>query len=349
MTKTVILVDDDIIKYSVASVGQRNWINITSETCPDVTKWSEFENITSFWGRKKAPSEWVEWVYKLLDIPKEYQKPKEWFSVEKCSEVSEPLENILHSAKLKIEGAINGVKAAVGEGEFTVEHVMGEGDSFRLGLSTLKKYKGERPPEKPLMFDDVVSYLKGKYKPTIAKDIEADDWLVMRSMELEEAGYNVVVVCIDKDMYTSPIQVFNPDRPEEGIVDCRGLGKLWLDGGKVRGTGRLFKYFQIISEDSIDNYKANCFSTVKWGAKSAYKVLVDCKDDKEAWQVMWDTFKMLYPNPIKVDGWKGEELEIDALYVFQEMVNMAHLHRHKDDFIDVKKVMDSMGIKYDNT
>jgi hypothetical protein len=120
-------------------------------------------------------------------------------------------------------------------------------------------------------------------------------------------------------------------------------GKVTSD---VKGYGRLFKYFQIISQDDVDNYKANCFSDVSWGEKSAYKVLVDCKTDEEAWQVMLDTFKMLYPEPKKVIGWREEEIQIDFMYVFQEMVNMAHLHRWDNDFINVPEVLTKLQIDF---
>jgi hypothetical protein len=35
---------------------------------------------------------------------------------------------------------------------------------------------------------------------------------------------------------------------------------------------------------------------------------------------------------------------IDWQYVMQEMFNMAHMHRWKDDYINVGKVIEKMGI-----
>ena len=40
------------------------------------------------------------------------------------------------------------------------------------------------------------------------------------------------------------------------------------------------------------------------------------------------------------------EIEIDAMYVMQEMATMAMMLRHEGDKIDVRKVCDSLGVKY---
>ena len=135
------------------------------------------------------------------------------------------------------------------------------------------------------------------------------------------------------------------NQQERGIVNCNKFGHLFLDSkGKVRGEGRIHLYFQMASEDDTDNYKANCFSDVKWGAKSAYKALVDCTSDKEAWQVLVETFKKLYPEPKVVKGWRGDEFEIDWKYVLNEQFQMARMLRFDGDNIHVDEVLTKMGV-----
>lgn len=333
------LFDLDAIKYTCSAVGQKTSIKAINKHSGDEYL---FDTRTDFWGRsKKQVGGWLA----TYNLEKDTNLFFDDFTIEDII-VPEPLENVLHSVKLTIDRSIHtsGVKSWDG--------FMGEGDSFRVELSTLKRYKDGRATEKPYHFESVVDYIKKKYKPEIVTGIETDDKLIM----LADKQRDVVLLVNDKDYKGYDVNIFDINKPEEGVINCSGLGKLWLrervdSKGKtqtdVRGYGRLFKYFQIISQDDVDNYKANCFSDTSWGEKSAYKVLVDCKTDKEAWQVMWDTFKYLYPEPKGVVGWRGVRINIDAMYVFQEMVNMAHLHRWKDDFINVKDVLDKLSISYE--
>ena len=78
---------------------------------------------------------------------------------------------------------------------------------------------------------------------------------------------------------------------------------------------------------------------------TVYNTLKDCKDDKEAFECMKLHFQKLYPESITVSNWKGDSVEIDWLYVMQEMFNMAHLQRWKDDRINVRDVFNKLGIE----
>ena len=50
-----------------------------------------------------------------------------------------------------------------------------------------------------------------------------------------------VVVSIDKDSTGCAVRVYNPNKPEQGIIDCRGFGELTISGKpknrKVEGRG----------------------------------------------------------------------------------------------------------------
>lgn len=335
------LFDLDAIKYTCSAIGQDTSIKAINKTSGDEYF---FKTRTDLWGRsKKQVGGW------LADHNQEKETDLSWddFIIEDII-VPEPIENVLHTVKETIARSVHdsGVKSWNG--------FMGEGDSFRVELSTLKRYKGGRPTEKPFHFEAVVDYIKKKYNPEIVTGIETDDRLI----QLADKKKDIILLVNDKDYKGYDVNVFDINKPEDGVLNCSGLGKLWLreridSKGKtqtdVRGYGRLFKYFQIISQDDVDNYKANCFSDTSWGEKSAYKVLVDCQTDKQAWQVMWDTFKHLYPEPKTVIGWRLKEIEIDAMYVFQEMVNMAHLHRWENDFINVKDILIKLGVNYDSS
>lgn len=294
----------------------------------------EFKSRTEFWGHYKKKAGGF-----LATLNKERTSillPEE-FDVEDVR-VAEPIANVLHTAKTMVEGDLylSGAKS--------FEAYLGEGDSFRVGVSTLLKYKDRDPSAKPLALDAVTEYLHNKFKAEMVRDIEADDMCNIAAYN----NPNAFTIIEDKDYWGCPVNVYDINRRERGIVNCNKLGHLFLDNkGKVRGEGRIHFYFQVISEDTIDNYKANCFSEVKWAAKSAYNALVGCKTDKECFQVMVDTFKLLYPEPKMVIGWRGMPILIDWFYIMQEMIWMAHMKRTVDEpLLDVKDILDRMGIKY---
>ena len=137
-------------------------------------------------------------------------------------------------------------------------------------------------------------------------------------------------------------------KPEEGIVDCDCFGKLWLDDkGDVRGIGRMYLYWQIMSNDRSDNYAANCFSDVRWGDKAAYNILKDCQNDKEAFESLVRGFKILYPEPKIIEGCKGDVFEIDWLYVFQECFTMARMLRTEyEEEIKVVEILNKLEVDY---
>lgn len=345
----VALVDLDRCKYAIAYVGEEKTIEVTFPN--GVVK--PFKNKTEFYGKTKLPGGWLKDQYDLLGVPDEHRRKDQFTFVEKQT-LKEELSHILHSAKVNIEAQ----NAAIGATR--AEYFIGEGDSFRVERSTIQKYKGgtRETNLKPLALGDVVVYLKNKFKPEVVTGIENDDRLVMRYLELEKQGIRAVLIAEDKDTYSCPVLMYNPERPEEGIVDCRGFGKLWIvekkdpETGKikskdVRGVGRLYKYQQICSLDKVDNYSCYAASDASWGEMSAYNALKDCKDDKEAWQTIVDIYKKLYPEPKEWLTWKGETVTIDWMYVLQELVDLVHMHRWEGDLLNVKDILNRLEICVD--
>ncbi|MNR21142.1 hypothetical protein D3C85_1380260 [compost metagenome] len=52
----------------------------------------------------------------------------------------------------------------------------------------------------------------------------------------------------------------------------------------------------------------------------------------------------LYPEPKKVVGWRGNEIEISWEYVMNEMWDMARMHRFENDFVVGTEVLKKMEI-----
>lgn len=329
MTKpTTAIIDMDLYKYHASAAGEKRSVLVKNKA---TGKSREFKTRTEFYGdwRKKeggalakmngqrdTPLSWEDYEYEDIQRP-------------------EPIENVLHTAKTMVE------KDLKLSGAKNFKAFLGEGESFRVGLSTLLQYKDRADLIKPLALEKVTEYLQSKFKAEVVTSIECDDRVVM---ECYQQPKNFAMI-EDKDFWGCPIFVWDRNQQERGIVNCDKFGHLFLDAkGKVRGEGRVHLYFQIASEDTTDNYKANCFSDMKWAAKSAYKALVDCTTDQEAWQVLTDVFKKLYPEPKAVKGWRGDEFEIDWKYVLNEQFQMARMLRFEGDSIHADDVLDKMGI-----
>lgn len=322
------VIDLDFVKYAIASVGEDRTIEVTHIPSGKI---KSFNTRTEFYGHhSKKEGGWLGNLNKRRMESNKKPFLLDEFLIEDKQTISEPIDNLLYSAKTMVETALS-ASGASGYVAFS-----GKGDSFRVGKSTLLEYKGNRSKLlKPLQLDEVTEYLNMKYNAKVITDLEVDDMVTM----VTYSNKNSFILGVDKDYYGAGTRFFNANRPEEGIIDCSGFGYLMEDGKKIRGVGRMFKYFQVLSQDTSDNYAANCFSDKKWADKSAYKALKDCNNDDDAWEALRDSFKLLYPETKVVTGWRGNEIEIDWLYVLQECFNMAHMLRFENDFINVEQLL----------
>lgn len=220
---------------------------------------------------------------------------------------------------------------------------IGEGKSFRVERSTILEYKGQRKDTlKPLHLEEVSNHLIKKYSPEVVTYYEADDRVVMDAYR----NKSKCVVGVDKDYFGCDVLFFNANQVDKGIQDCSGLGSLYLNAkGEVKGSGRMFFYHQVLSGDSSDNYKANSANPeYEWGDKSSYKLLKDCKTDKEALEAIKQGYQLIYPEPRIISGWKGDEIEVDWLYCAEENFQMARMLRWENDVVSLKDVMTKFGV-----
>lgn len=327
---TALVWDYDYIKYSVGSVSEKRTILVTNEL---LGLEKEFKTRTEFYGHhaKKAGG-WLAEYNKGREFPYDASE----FTIVDV-QTPEPLENCLNMVNTHIQGVINKTQATSYYG------YIGKGDSWRVGASTILKYKGERASAlKPIHLENIESYLVKYHAAEFVHELEADDVVVMDCTENQE----LVLVGVDKDYLGCTLNLFNPDKMQEPI-SISGFGELHIrPDGKVEGTGRMFLYHQVMSGDASDGYYANSASGIKWGDKSSYNLLSKCTDDKSALQAMVEGYKVLYPKPKEITGWRGDKIMVDAMYVMQENFTMAHMLRHKTDFINVPKLLDKLGVSF---
>lgn len=342
MTKKLIF-DYDCIVYQVGFACEKRAVEVT-HTATGVKQ--RFDNKTEFWGRKKNVIEgWLGEKNKERVAQGKREFTKDEFTMETIRE-ADNIQNALHSVKEVINKALR----ATGCDEYM--GYIGDGDSFRLDRSTIYKYKGSRDNAlTPLLKKDIIDYLVKYHAAEIVQRdevtnemLEADDMVIIKALEDKE---NSVVYAVDKDATGSPIFVFNPNRPDDGIKDCACFGEINLiertiPSGivkEIKGHGRKFFYFQVAFGDDVDDYRANCASDIEWGEISAYKALADCNTDKECLEALVGIYQHLYPEPKTVLGWRGDEIEIDWLYVLNEIWDLARMRRSPDDIVTAEEVL----------
>lgn len=322
--------DLDVIIYKCGFAGESR---VIEAKCIPTGEEFSFKNRTEMWGRGKKIGGWLE-QYNLDREAKGLPLlTKEDFEITDV-QLAEPIENVLHSVKTMISSAIktlgaSGMVGYIGGSKVPLK---------RWERSTLLEYKGNRKDAlSPIYKQDIINYLISKYGARVVDDgHEADDWVVFHAYQKD----NCVVVTTDKDSLGTPVLTYNLDQPEMGVVNGNCFGHLsWNpDKNKFEGHGRKFFYAQWLYGDDVDNYRANCMSEVKWGEKSAYESLKDCRNDKECFEVAREVYKKLYPEPIEVVGWRGDKIVIDWLYVAREIFDLARMKRFPEDEVDVADV-----------
>lgn len=352
--------DIDCIIFDAVSVAEERYITALHKPTGIVR---EFENKTELWGdwRKKIGG----WIgvensmagndyYKAEDFEvTECQRPRP-FKIKGNPEKGIPDSYLspFNGAKKILDDKIEAICGQLGTRQYF--GFTGRGEVFRHKKATLLPYKGQREDMlRPLLLDEMKDYVLANHNITLVEDIEADDAVSMATV----AGYlkwkdtqsdddKVVAIAVDKDAKQTEGWHFDPTKDSEPRL-IKGFGSLFLNKkGEVDGRGRMWLYYQMCAGDSSDNYKANCHSKVKYASKGAYDDLADAKNDKEAFTAMVGVFKKLYPEKKKVTTFRGE-IEIDWLYVMQEMADMAMMLRKPGDRMIVKDVLTKLGIEYE--
>lgn len=319
--KVIIAIDCDEVAYSVAAACEERTIKVTNNSNGE---FSSFKHRTE--------------LKKLLAG---LEVPADFFTIEDVQTADE-LANALHSVKMVIKSNEEACKSDV-----TELYISGK-DNFRDSIPLPTKYKSGRADNlRPLLLDDIRKYLIEKRGAIVVDGQETDDKICQRMWDGYSTGQKIIGVTRDKDACGSSGWLFNPDKMSEPeFID--GFGKLYLDEkGKVRGVGRKWLYVQVCIGDSTDTYNPSEIAKVKYGEKSAYKLLEPLQTDKECWQAIYDLYKTWYPAEVKYKDWMGEEREVDALFILQMYFDCARMRRWNGDTVSVKDILIKLGVIYE--
>lgn len=223
-------------------------------------------------------------------------------------------------------------------------------NNFRDEIPLPRKYKSNRDNAlRPLHVKKMKQWLIDNYNATVIDGAECDDKLA----ELAYFGYKtkkkIVQTTIDKDAYGCDGWIMHMDciEPPKFIS---GFGKLTLVDKKktkeLKGYGKIWMLAQSVLGDDSDGYKPCELSGKKFGDVSCYELLKDCTTYKDAVEAVYRQYKLWYPEPVTYTAWDGKEYTKDALAIWQMYFDCARMRRWEGDVINLKDVLDKLGVEY---
>lgn len=139
----------------------------------------------------------------------------------------------------------------------------------------MPEYKMNRKGvEKPLVFWQLREFMEQTYRTEMRPTLEGDDVMGLFATSTQVLPGKKIIVSVDKDMQSVPGFLFNPNKPDRGVVK--------ID----RESADRFHLMQTLTGDPVDGYKG-CPGI---GPKKAEKILGDATG-KKAWEIIVRTYK----------------------------------------------------------
>lgn len=317
--KRIACIDGDVVAYRCAAANERRSIKATHKTTGQV---SEHAHRTGFKEHIKGLFEPDEFIIEDQQHP-------------------EDLKFAFHAMKTTIEGLCKTCEAD----EYEV-YITGKGN-FRDDLPLPTKYKSNRSDTiRPVQLKECRDYLAKHHNAVYSIDQEPDDDLAQRAYEGFKQGTINIVCTIDKDAYGVESYLYNWTKMN-APVRVKGLGEIYLDDKKeLRGQGRKWFYAQWVKGDSVDCFKPSEISGKKWGDVACFKLLGECKTDKECVEAVYKQYKTWYPSVVEYTDWTGKKQVTDAIGLMDMYAACCHMRRFPGDVFDTKKLLTNLKIEH---
>ena len=322
MTKTIAVIDGDIIAFRAAAANEVRSVKaihkITGEEIICAHRTALKEQIKGAFLMDE---------FDVIDI----QTP-------------EDISHAIHSLKSTIERLKNSCETE------EIEIYLGGKDNFRDSLPLPTKYKFGRDKElRPVQLKEVRDYLVKHQGAIIVNGYESDDKLAMRCYEGLKQGIKTIACTLDGDQNGVAGWMYNWNKHSEPFL-VKGFGEISLNEKRndFDGHGRKFFYAQWVYGDwGTDKFKPVDLAGKSFGVVAMYNLLKDCETDKEAVQAVYNQYKAWYPTePIKYTAWDGTEQE-KTLFEFMDIYAAAcHMLRFEGDKICTKTLLDKLKIEY---
>lgn len=308
----VLIVDMDTVMFRIACMTQEKRLIVTS---PE-GRVKVFKNIT--------------------EVKKKISRDLDAYKIEEKIN-AEPLHNAIHSLKVKLAQLTREAKA-----DF-VELYYGGFNNFRLFLPLPILYKGQRDLVKPVNLSGLQEYSASKLGALKIREVETDDVVQMRFIQIAQQGNTPILATVDKDSY----QVFQDVEGE--ILDINSLVTTKITGGvgevhltknkEVKGTGLNFLISQIFLFDQADNYKLNSFYKKRFGAMSYIKAFSHLKTEVEVLETALGLWLKLLPEKTKYIDCFGEPQEKTRLELIELYFKCAYMRVEPNDPMTFEKLL----------
>ncbi|MND47886.1 hypothetical protein D3C80_387920 [compost metagenome] len=343
MTKRVLVLDGDVIIYKCAAANEERSIKSRHIEKGVVESWS---NRTEFREFLKGTNH-TEDMYEVEDV----QEPRH---------VSYGVTQVKNMVKSICDRA--GVKDYIfvisGDNNFRdqilLPHEYQQDNATRSWIGG--RYKSNREDSlRPIQLKALRAHAINNMGAIVVKG-EADDFLTWKAYETATGKTDVeyIATTVDKDAAGPQGWWFNWDKHKAPVM-IKGFGELHKEGKNVKGTGRLWLYYQSVFGDKVDGYRPvdicdilaqeQTGKKVQFGEQTALKLLQDCKNDKEAVQAVVSQYRKWYPKPVTYKAWDGQTLTKDALDIWQMYMDCAHMTRFEGDRIDVRELCKKLGVE----
>jgi len=321
LSRTIVIFDGDTLAYRASAAIETRSIEVTHQP---TGKSKVFKNRTNFKDHMKVSEK---------DITHEYL-------IEEKQE-SEPIENCLHILKSQIKN--------ITEDLFADDYLvcLSGKTNFRDTLPLPSKYKGAREGlMRPIHLREAKGYLYKNHPSLLANNREADDDLIIKGYEYLNRCYTVILAGCDKDSYSASglsLYDFTKDNPVVEQIP-HGVGYLKDTGKKITGRGFMWLMYQWVLGDSTDNFCPYELANVRFGAKSAFKLLKDCTTETELIGTVVNQYKNWYPAPFEYTAWNGEVIQGDYKQQLQLYLKCCRMMQHEDDNLDLHSFLAKYGV-----
>lgn len=320
----ILAIDADEAVYQVAAAVEQRGILVTNKSNEAQSTFKTRTEMNTFLSGLEVP----EGFYDIVD-----------------TQIAEPIQNACATLKGKIFNLKSKFKTN------NIELYFSGKDNFRLALPLPEQYKSNRSKQlRPLLLTDLKEYLIKYHRAIVVQGDEADQMVAQRMWDGYKTGKQIIGISADKDARGNAGWLFNPMKDEMMFIE--GLGQLTKEGTKVKGYGRLWLYHQLcIGDWQTDHFcprqivKAVTGELPKFGETASFKLLSECKTDKEALTVVHDLYlKWFGAEQFSYTAWNGETFTGDYLDAMQMVWDCAFMRRFEGDNVCVRPMLKKMGI-----
>lgn len=321
MNETILIVDGDSVAFRAAAVCEARTVNVT-------------HNLT---GKSKIFKTRTEFKNRLTEKHGNLDNIKDYSFVD--VQTPEPVANALQAAKSIMTKIFTSI-----EPDDMIVYIGGK-DNFREKLPLPSKYKGNRSDMlRPILLDEVKSYVTRKYKAKSPVGIEADDAISIRGYEELKKGNTAIIGSQDKDTFQSEgLKMFDYTKEKPFIFDIPTIGDIVVKGAECKGAGLKFFAYQLLCGDTTDNYKPTEACSARFGATSAFKLIQPLVSKAEIVTAIVEKYKEWYPAEVNYVAWDGTEVTTDWQGMLDLYFQCAYMKRSKDDPSDWKLFFKERG------